>query len=255
MQTLSQRSSAGTVVGFSPDASWAYRFVARSLDVVVSTAALVVLTPVMLAIALLIRLDSPGPAVFRQVRQGRRRPGVEEERFGRPFTLYKFRSMFTDARECYPELYAYEHTDEELRTLPIKILVSRKCRPEDVSELADGGTGMIDDPRITRVGRFLRRTSLDELPNFLNVLRGDMSLVGPRPDIVENIRYYSEDALGKLDVRPGITGLAQIKGRGTLPFETINEFDLEYVRNRSLRLDLEILWKTIPVLLSREGAA
>ncbi len=236
-----------------------YRVCIRILDVVVSALALVVLSPLMALIAALIRLDSPGPVLFRQVRRGLRcgrgaAPDAEAERLGQPFTLYKFRTMFADARETFPELYGYQHTEEELRTLPIKILVSRKCDPRDMACRPELGSGVIDDPRITRVGRWLRRTSLDELPNFYNVFRGDMSLVGPRPDIAENIRYYSPEHLRKLDVKPGITGLAQIMGRGKLSFLEINDYDVEYVDRQSLWLDLKILLKTIPSVLRRDGA-
>jgi len=232
-----------------------YRAAIRALDLTLSTIALILLAPLLLMLALLIKLDSPGPVLFRHVRMGKRRRGYEaEDRYGRPFTLYKFRTMFADARERFPELYAYRHTEEELRTLPIKILVSQKCDPDQVANLPEAWTGLISDPRVTPIGRWLRRTSLDELPNFFNVLKGDMSLVGPRPDIEENIRYYSEAHLVKLDVKPGITGLAQIMGRGKLTFQQINDYDCEYVRTRSLWLDLKILAGTLPVLLNREGA-
>jgi len=243
-------------------ASWArdrgYHLCMRTLDIVASLLALTLLAPLMLLIALLIKLDSPGPAVFRHVRQGMRRHGAEtdpeESRLGRPFTLYKFRSMFADARQRFPELYGYNHTAEELRTLPIKVLVSRKRDPREIAEHPEIGTGLVDDPRVTRVGRWLRRTSLDELPNFINVLKGDMALVGPRPDIAENIRYYSPAHLRKLDVKPGITGLAQIMGRGNLSFLEINDYDVAYVEQQSLWLDLSILLRTIPSVLKRDGA-
>jgi len=230
----------------------------RTLDIVVSLLALTLLAPLMLGIALLIRLDSAGPAVFRHVRRGMRRRNsrqdAEDARLGRPFTLYKFRSMFVDARERFPELYGYQHTAEELRTLPIKVLVSRKRDPKEIAARPGLGTGLVDDPRVTRVGRWLRRTSLDELPNFINVLKGDMALVGPRPDIAENIRYYSAEHLRKLNVKPGITGLAQIRGRGNLSFLEINDHDVEYVDRQSLWLDLSILLKTVPLVLTRDGA-
>lgn len=235
-----------------------YRVSVRAVDIVVSVLVLTVFAPLMLLIALLIKMDSPGPVLFRQLRQGRRRCGAgvdrEEGRLGRPFTFFKFRTMFADARETFPELYAYQHTEEELGTLPIKVLVSRKRRPAEITQQPDLGTGLIDDPRVTRIGRWLRRTSLDELPNFLNVLRGDMALVGPRPDIAENIRYYSPVHLRKLSVKPGITGLAQIMGRGSLSFLEINDYDVEYVDCQSLYLDLTILLKTIPAVLKRDGA-
>jgi lipopolysaccharide/colanic/teichoic acid biosynthesis glycosyltransferase len=200
--------------------------------------------------------------LFRHVRIGenRRRRCVPykgphrrvEDLFGKPFTLYKFRTMYADARERFPELYAYSYDPEELHSMPIKVLVSTKnpARGEGVQPAA----GLLDDPRLTRVGRFLRRTSLDELPNFINVLRGDMHLVGPRPDIVENIRYYEKQHLVKLDVRPGVTGLAQVQGRGNLSFHETNEWDVEYVRNRSVWLDLKIFLKTLWVSLRGDGA-
>ena len=236
-----------------------YRLAIRSLDLTVSLLALTVFAPLMLVIAFLIKRDSPGPALFRQERRGMR-PGTgsarnpDEERFGRPFTIYKFRTMFADARETFPDLYAYEHTADELRTLPIKVLVSRKRHPREIAARPELSSGLVDDPRVTSIGRWLRRTSLDELPNFLSVFKGDMSLVGPRPDIAENIRYYSPEHLRKLDVKPGITGLAQIRGRGTLSFLEINDYDVAYVQHRSLWLDLSILLRTIPVVLKRDGA-
>lgn len=224
-----------------------------------SAGSLVLLAPLMGVIAILIRLDSPGPALFRQIRQGKRVPGAqnagdEDARFGRPFVLYKFRTMFADARISHPELYRYEHTSDELATLPIKVLVSRKVSLEQLERCPELGSAIASDPRITRIGRWLRRTSLDELPNFLSVLRGGMALVGPRPDILENIRYYSPEHLRKLDVKPGITGLAQIKGRGRLSFLETNDYDVDYVDRRSLRLDLRILLRTIPSVLKRDGA-
>lgn len=251
------RARPGSSVAFL-----SYRFISRILDVAVSVAVLILSSPLMLVLTILIKLDSPGPVLFRHVRVGMRRrrsrdagdDGTSEDVPGTPFTLYKFRSMYADARERFPDLYAYQYTEEELRTLPIKVLVSRKCAPSDVEGCPDMGLELMDDPRMTRVGRWLRKTSLDELPNFLNVLKGDMCLVGPRPDIAENIRYYARAHLRKLDVKPGITGLAQIKGRGKLPFHQINEYDVEYVDNRSLWVDLRILFKTVRVLVHREGA-
>jgi len=215
-------------------------------------------------VAAAVKLDSPGPILFRQVRTGRNRRRTEGnggndrrrlEAFGKPFTLCKFRTMHADARERFPDLYKYQYSEIELRTIPIKVLVGSKrgvaAAVEDIDVASLHG---YQDPRVTRVGRWLRRTSLDELPNLFNVLKGDMHLVGPRPDIDSNIRYYHGDELRILDVKPGVTGLAQIRGRGLLTFEQTNRFDLEYVRNRSLALDLEILVRTIPVLWKREGA-
>ena len=243
-----------------------YRATIRLIDIAVAGAVLLLSSPILLVIATFVRLDSPGPALFGHQRAGlnRRRcasgtsPGRERrktEAHGRPFTCYKFRTMYTDARDRFPELYTYRYTDEELSTLPIKILVGTKRNPADFEGPIESGSAGPEDPRITRVGRWLRRSSLDELPNLWNVLIGDMHAVGPRPDMEENIRYYSARELCKLDVKPGVTGLAQIRGRGNLSFRQTNELDIEYVETRSLLLDLKILIKTPLALLTRDGAA
>jgi undecaprenyl phosphate N,N'-diacetylbacillosamine 1-phosphate transferase len=140
---------------------------------------------------------------------------------GEPFDLYKFRSMLVDA----PDL-----------------------RNQDGSTYSGE-----DDPRVTATGRFIRKTSLDELPQLFNVLKGDMSLVGPRPDQFDQIRYYDEAEKRKLLVRPGITGLAQISGRNDIPWSMRKALDVRYVEERSMALDLEILFKTIPYVLLRKG--
>jgi len=241
--------------------------VRRALDILVSGSLLVILMPLMVMVAVLVKFDSPGPVLFRQTRIGRnfrRRRGAAQpverraiDQMGRPFVLYKFRTMFSDARERFPHLYTYSYSEEELRTLPIKVLVAEKRGfGNDRSTVRTEApvSMMIDDPRVTRVGRLLRRTSLDELPNMMNVLKGDMHLVGPRPDITANILYYDERELSILGVKPGITGLAQVKGRGFLTFEQTNAYDLEYLERRSLWLDLQILAWTIPALLKRHGA-
>lgn len=184
----------------------------RVLDVLVSGAAVIALSPVMAAIAIAVRLTSRGPALFRQRRLGRG---------GSPFTLYKFRTMRAGA--------------------------------PDVRN-ADGSTyNAPDDPRLTRLGRFLRATSLDELPQLLNVLKGDMSLVGPRPELVDQLRFYSPEDKRRLLVRPGITGLAQLSGRNTAAWSERRQLDLDYVRRRSLWLDASILFRTLPYVLLRRG--
>jgi lipopolysaccharide/colanic/teichoic acid biosynthesis glycosyltransferase len=248
-------------IAVPPRGRLAHLFI-RAIDVTVAGTVLLLTAPLLFVIAILVKLDSPGPVLFRHVRIGenRRRRDVPytgphkrgEDLFGKPFTLYKFRSMYADARERFPELYAYEYDPEELHSMPIKVLVSTKNPAQ--GEGVQPAAGLLDDPRLTRVGRFLRRTSLDELPNFINVLRGDMHLVGPRPDIVENIRYYEKQHLVKLDVRPGVTGLAQVQGRGNLSFHDTNEWDVEYVKNRSVWLDLKILLKTLWVSVRGDGA-
>jgi lipopolysaccharide/colanic/teichoic acid biosynthesis glycosyltransferase len=263
-RSAGKESRAGSESGLSRTAASSrsvYEIAKRILDIILSIVALALLSPLMLIIAILVRLDSRGPALFRQVRIGincrrveRRRngrPGSSDRRqqnlFGKPFVIYKFRSMHADARERFPELYTYTYSEEERHTLPIKILVAKKD--------ASGGENYEEsDPRVTRLGRWLRRTSFDELPNFWSVLKGDMHLVGPRPDITENIRYYSDLHKHILDVKPGITGLAQVNGRGKLSFVKTNEYDIEYVSRRSLLLDLKILFKTILVSIKRDGA-
>ncbi|NIM99463.1 MAG: radical SAM protein [candidate division Zixibacteria bacterium] len=223
----------------------------RAVDFVIAVMAIILSFPIMAVIALIIKIDSPGPVIFKQTRIGknRRRNGYsisrdsenssqgngkrKEDLGGRPFTFYKFRTMFVDARERFPELYRYQYSPEEIRTLCFKTA---------------------DDPRLTAFGQRLRKTTLDELPNFINVLKGDMSLVGPRPDIPEMIKYYQEWQRKKFQVRPGITGLAQVNGRGLLCFRETLKRDVEYVEKYSLWTNLKVILKTIKVTLLRIGA-
>lgn len=169
----------------------------RLVDFVVSLFLLIILLPSFVLIVILIRRDSPGPAIFRQVRVGRA---------GRTFTMLKFRTMVEDAGERGP-----------FNTAP-------------------------DDPRITRIGRFLRRTSLDELPQLINVALGDMSLVGPRPEVPIQRQFYGDEEWeARHTIRPGITGLAQIRGRSVVSPERRKALDLEYVRSRGTLLDIRIM--------------
>lgn len=245
------------------------RALTRLLDIGVSSIVLVAIAPLLLVIIMLIKLDSPGPAIFRHRRVGiNRRCGSDgthrsQERrsrdaWGKPFTLYKFRTMYKDAKERYPELYTYTYEPAELDSLPLKILVSTKQGPQPSDGTLCREEVCETDPRVTRMGRWLRRTSLDELLNFWNVLKGDMHLVGPRPDIAENIPYYLPRHCRKLDVKPGITGMAQIRGRGMLTFHETNELDTQYVKQhvkqRALTLDLKILLKTVLVVVRGDGA-
>lgn len=201
-----------------------YAAAKRSLDILVSAVVLVLALPVLPLIALLVRLDSPGPIVFRQRRVGRG---------GKVFSFYKFRTMRVDARARFPEMYAYRYTRQQFLDMLLKTP---------------------DDPRLTRVGRTLRRTSLDELPNLVNVLRGDMSLVGPRPELPEMVPYYSEEELSKFAVRPGVTGLWQVSGRAILRNGQQLEADVRYVQSRSLGFDMGILARTAKVVVLRIGA-
>jgi lipopolysaccharide/colanic/teichoic acid biosynthesis glycosyltransferase len=199
-------------------------FVQRTVEIVVSLAALILTLPITLTIALIIRLGTPGNPLFFQKRVGKN---------GKVFRFLKFRTMYADAKQRFPELYRYAYDDDEIKKLAFKIK---------------------DDPRVTPQGRWLRKTSLDELLNFWNVLTGDMALVGPRPDIPEMLRYYEGRMLEKFNVRPGVTGLAQVSGRGDLSFLDTVKLDVQYVRNRSLKYDLEIFLRTIKSVLIRDGA-
>jgi lipopolysaccharide/colanic/teichoic acid biosynthesis glycosyltransferase len=219
--------------------SWAYLAGKRCIDLVVASMLIVVLSPLMLLIALAIRLDSPGRALFVQERVGarsRRRGG----RFVwqvRPFNVYKFRSMVRDA-------------DPQLHRDYVRDFVAG-TRPTVEQGLPAKLEG---DPRVTRVGRFLRRTSLDELPQLFNVFSGSMSIVGPRPVPDYEVECYSEAAYERLTAQPGITGPWQIEGRGRVSFEEMLELDLGYVRRRSLLHDAAIIVRTVPAVLGSKGA-
>jgi lipopolysaccharide/colanic/teichoic acid biosynthesis glycosyltransferase len=181
----------------------------RALDVIASALLLALSAPVLALAALAIRLESPGPAIYRQRRIGRD---------GAPFEVLKLRTM----------VHGAEHIGAGLA----------------INE---------NDSRITRVGAFLRRTSLDELPNLLNVLRGEMAMIGPRPTIPVQVERYTPRQRGRLAIRPGITGWAQVNGRASLPWPERIELDLFYIENRSLSLDLKILRRTVAMVLGGSG--
>lgn len=193
-----------------------YRLTKRFLDVAVSSAGLVVSSPFMLVIAAAIRIGSPGPILFRQERLGIG---------GRRFTLYKFRTMHAAA-------------DEEAHREYVQRLITRE-QPTDATWIP-----LQEDPRVTRIGGFLRRSHLDEVPQLLNVLRGEMSLVGPRPPIPYEVELYAPWHLRRLAVVPGLTGLWQVRGWGRLSFDEGVALDLEYIERRSLATDLRILFRT-----------
>ena len=194
--------------------------VKRVFDTVVAFIALLILWPVMLMVALAVKLDSPGPVIFKQVRVGK---------WGKPFECYKFRSMYIDAEARKAELMSQNEADAVVFK-------------------------MKNDPRITKVGRITRKTSLDELPQLVNVLKGEMSLVGPRPPVPSEVVQYQFEDLGRLGAVPGITGLQQVSGRSTLDFKTWVELDLQYIEEQSLWRDIQILIKTIPAVLMSKGA-
>ena len=213
----------------------------RCLDLSVSMMALFALFPVILVIALLIKLDSPGPVLFTQLRVGSRRRihGRHEAWEVRHFRFFKFRSMVDNA-------------DQSLHQAHIKAFVRGNLAESD----NDKARYKLDhDPRITRVGRILRNTSLDELPQIFNVLKGEMSLVGPRPVPIYEVDEYESWHYGRLCALPGITGRWQVEGRGQVSFDEMLQMDLDYVRHQSLWLDFKIMVMTIPAVFQRHGAA
>lgn len=192
----------------------------RGLDLLIALCALPFVLPVMLVTAIAIKIDSPGPAIFKQERVGK---------WGRRFTCLKFRSMCIQAEAWKAELMAMNEADE------VVFKIKR-------------------DPRVTRVGRIIRKMSIDELPQIYNVIKGEMSFIGPRPPLPGEVESYQFDTYRRLDTIPGITGLQQISGRSDLSFKRWVELDIEYIQNQSLKKDIEILFKTIPAVITGRGA-
>lgn len=197
------------------------RFFKRGLDIAFSLLSLILLAPVWLILAICIRWDSKGPVIFRQARIGKGE---------RVFHAYKFRSMCADAEERLPHL----------------------LKKHNVSQ--DGLLRIADDPRVTRIGHFMRRFSLDELPQLINVLKGEMSWIGPRPHTVDEVNEYADWHFRRYDVLPGITGLTQVSGRKDLSLDEMARLDIYYIENWSPVLDLQILLRTIPTVLNGRGA-
>jgi len=205
----------------------------RIVDVVGSVAGLLLASPVMAAIAAAVKLDSPGPVLFRQVRIGAG---------GRRFRVFKFRTM------------RHRASDEAHRAYVRRLLQEDKLAYGN-GDSEDPVYKLVGDERVTRVGRWLRRTSLDELPQLVNVLLGDMSLVGPRPPLAYEVEAYEHWQYERLGVKPGITGLWQVSGRSRLTYRRMCELDAEYVRTWSVLLDLQIMLRTLPVVLTNSGKA
>jgi len=212
------RFGSHAYIGFAPVAR--VTWVKRAVDLALAISTIVVASPILAGIAIAVKIDSSGPVFYRQ-----RRLGKDSV----PFEMLKFRSMCQDA----------EHMLTVLR---------------DRNEATGPLFKIRRDPRVTRVGRFLRRFSLDELPQLFNVLRGEMSLVGPRPPLPDEVSKYEEWQLARLQARPGMTGLWQVSGRSEVPFNDMVRLDLHYVRNWSFGLDLEIMLRTIPAVLANHGA-
>jgi lipopolysaccharide/colanic/teichoic acid biosynthesis glycosyltransferase len=201
----------------------------RAVDLTVASAALVVLSPLLLLTAIAIKFDSRGPVVFRQRRLGKN---------GRPFVFLKFRTMFDGNDPAIHRAYVTK--------------LMRDCTDELKGE--NGSFKIECDPRVTRVGRILRRTSIDELPQFVNVLRGEMSVVGPRPPVEYEAELYTDRERRRLEVLPGITGLWQVNGRCETTFDEMVDLDLAYVDTWSAGMDLKIMARTLGVVFDRKGA-
>lgn len=198
-----------------------YELVKRIMDFILACAGFIVISPVQLWVAYKIHREEPNCSViFAQKRVGRN---------GKLFTMYKFRSMCPDAEEQLGELL-------------------------DKNELKGAMFKIKEDPRITEFGKFIRRTSLDELPQLINVIKGDMSLIGPRPPLQREVAEYTQFDMQRLLVKPGCSGLWQVSGRNDVDFDEMVEFDIDYIQNRSLKLDISLIIKTIKVMLKSDGA-
>ena len=197
-----------------------YELIKRTIDVLGASAGLLLSVPIMLVVAVAIKLDSRGPVLFRHPRLGKD---------GRPFVMLKFRSMYQEAPALRQQLFAE-------------------------NEMAGPVFKIRSDPRVTRVGRIIRKYSLDELPQLWNVLRGEMSLVGPRPPIPDEVARYHPWQRERLAVKPGLTCTWQVSGRSDIPFDEWIQMDIEYVRTRSLLMDLKLLLLTVPAVISARGA-
>ena len=199
-----------------------YLFIKRSIDIICSLAGIIVLSPVFLIVAILIKIEDPkGSIFFCQERNGQH-PNT--------FKMYKFRSMVHNAEELLKDL---QHKNEQ--TGP--------------------AFKMANDPRITKVGKFIRKTSLDELPQLFNILKGDMSLVGPRPPIPREVREYNSYQMQRLLVKPGLTCIWQVSGRNNIGFDEWVDMDLEYIKTRNLLLDIKLILKTVKVLFGDNNAS
>ncbi|MBE6059373.1 MAG: sugar transferase [Clostridium sulfidigenes] len=202
------------------DDSYIYRFSKRLLDIICSAIGLIILSPLLLIVAILIKLESRGPVIFSQDRVGLD---------GEIFKMYKFRSMVVNAEELKEKL-------------------------EKENEMSGPMFKIKNDPRVTKVGRFIRKTSIDELPQLINVLKGDMSLVGPRPSLPKEVAKFEPWMLGRIKVKPGLTCYWQVSGRNNIDFIEWMELDLKYINERGFWLDLKLIFKTFFVLFGDKNA-
>lgn len=196
----------------------------RILDLIIAGSLLIVFSPIIMIIAIVIKLTSKGPIIFKQTRLGLN---------GHPFTIYKFRTMRTDMQDDIHRAFMKKVIQKQLASGNKQTAVFK----------------MKDDPRITFVGKILRKTSLDELPQIFNVLKGDMSIIGPRPPLAYEVANYKRWQLERLSGLPGITGLWQVNGRNHTDFETMVKQDIEYIKNRNLLMDINIILRTVPAML------
>lgn len=196
----------------------------RILDIVVATGLILVFSPVFILASLMIKLTSKGPIIFKQTRLGLN---------GNPFTIYKFRTMRADMDDDIHRAFMKKVIQKQMASGSNKALVFK----------------MKNDPRVTLIGKILRKTSLDELPQLFNVIKGEMSIIGPRPPLAYEVANYKRWQLQRLTGLPGITGLWQVNGRNHTDFETMVKQDIEYIKNRNLLMDINILLKTVPAML------
>lgn len=218
---VKQNSNSLIFQQVKPNDSRAYLVTKRILDIALSVLGIIFLSPLFIIVAILIKLeDRNGPVIFKQVRVGKD---------GKEFTMYKFRSMVANAEELKPKLMS----QNEVTGPVFKIK---------------------NDPRVTKVGRFIRKTSIDELPQLFNVLKGEMTLVGPRPPLPEEVAQYTSYEWQRLSVRPGLTCYWQVYGRNSLPFEEWVRLDLKYIQERNLIVDIKLILRTVFVLFGSKNA-
>lgn len=198
-----------------------YEVIKRIIDIVASFTGLILLSPLILIVSMLIKLESKGEVIFKQKRVGLN---------GKEFYMYKFRSMVINAEELKEQL-------------------------ESQNEMSGPMFKIKDDPRITKVGKFIRKTSIDELPQLINVIKGDMSLVGPRPSLPKEVEKFEQWMMERLEVKPGLTCIWQVSGRNNIDFEDWMKLDIKYVRERSFKLDIKLILKTVLVLLGDKNAS
>ena len=198
-----------------------YEVIKRIIDIVASFIGLILLSPLILIVSILIKLESKGEVIFKQKRVGLN---------GKEFYMYKFRSMVINAEELKKQL-------------------------ESQNEMSGPMFKIKDDPRITKVGKFIRKTSIDELPQLINVIKGDMSLVGPRPSLPKEVEKFEQWMMERLEVKPGLTCIWQVSGRNNIDFEDWMKLDIKYVRERSFKLDIKLILKTVLVLLGDKNAS